>query len=231
MAFLALASACVDHEDMSPGASAPAGAASADKLCPRSFVVDDMEDTNNQVLSQVGRGGYWYTFADKAGSTIDPPAGGHFAMSPGGANGSAYAARARGKLAASGAPIFAGMGFSFTDPKSAYDASRYSGVTFFARIEGASAASVRLKVPDVDTDPDGRGCTECFNDFGADLAMTDTWTRYTVPFDRMTQMEGWGAPRPGSIDKTKIYGVQWQATQPGATFDVWVDDVAFTGCP
>jgi len=24
--------------------------------------------------------------------------------------------------------------------------------------------------------------------------------------------------------------MQWQVNEPGATFDVWIDDIAFTGC-
>jgi hypothetical protein len=47
----------------------------------------------------------------------------------------------------------------------------------------------------------------------------------------MKQMDGWGAPHPVSIDKSKLYGLQWQVTETGATYDVWVDNVQFTGCP
>jgi endoglucanase len=47
----------------------------------------------------------------------------------------------------------------------------------------------------------------------------------------MSQMEGWGNPHPKGIDKTKIYGMQWQINAPGADYDLWVDNVAFTGCP
>ena len=49
--------------------------------------------------------------------------------------------------------------------------------------------------------------------------------------DSTSQLAGWGAPHPASLDATKIYGVQWQVNSPGASYDVWVDDVQFTGCP
>ncbi len=214
-----------------PGAPAPGPTTVSDKDCGPGYVIDDLEDDNNQLLLDRRRSGYWYTFVDKLGSSITPPTQSAFIVSPGGARGSGHAARMMGKIGSAGQPLFAGMGFSFLDPKAAYDASAYSGVSFYAKVGEGSAASVRLKVPDADTDPDGKTCTECFNDFGADLALTDQWKKYTVAFVAMKQMEGWGAPRPQGIDRAKLYGMQWQVAAPGASYDVWVDDVEFTGCP
>src|SRR4051794_12612842 len=76
-----------------PGPPKPAGAA-AFKDCGPAGLIDDGEDGNNQTLPVGGRGGYWYTFLDKAGSTVTPMAGeqgGTFAMAEGGANGSKLA--------------------------------------------------------------------------------------------------------------------------------------------
>jgi endoglucanase len=199
--------------------------------CPRGRV-DDGEDGNNQIMPISGRGGYWYTYSDKAGSTIDPPAGeagGTFSMSEGGAKGSALSARMRGKIGRANI-VFAGMGFSFVDPKGPYDASKFDGLAFFAKAGEGSTSSVRMKVPDVNTDKDGKVCTECYNDFGADLTLTSAWKRYVVPFATMKQLSGWGAPHPDGIDKTKLYGVQWQVASPGAAYDIWVDEVELVGC-
>jgi endoglucanase len=82
----------------------------------------------------------------------------------------------------------------------------------------------------VNTHPDGKVCTECTNDFGADLELTSTWKQYTFPFSSLTQMQGWGSPHPGAITVSKLYGVQWQVNSPGASYDIWVDDIEFTGC-
>ncbi len=152
-------------------------------------------------------------------------------MSAGGAKGSTRAARMIGKVSSAGDPLFAGMGFSLTDPKGLYDATEYTGVSFYAKVGPGSTKAVRLKVPDADTDPAGKKCTECFNDFGADLTLTEQWHKYTIPFATMKQMEGWGSPQPSAIDKSKLYGVQWQVAAQGANYDIWVDDVQFTGCP
>ncbi len=215
----------------STAAPPPGPTTVSDKDCPAEFTVDDAEDNNNQILLQKGRKGYWYTFVDKAGTTLSPPAGTKFIMSAGGPKDSQHAAHMIGKVSGAGDPLFAGMGFSFTDPKGPYNATEYTGVSFYAKVGPGSTKNVRLKVPDADTDPVGKKCTECFNDFGADLTLTDQWQKYTVPFATMKQMEGWGSPNPSTIDKSTLYGLQWQVTAQGAAFDVWVDNVQLTGCP
>ena len=70
------------------------------------------------------------------------------------------------------------MGMNFIDPKGQYDASKYAGIPFWAKKGPDSTGKVRLKVPDVNTDPDGGVCTECFNDFGADIVLTNDWKLY-----------------------------------------------------
>lgn len=203
------------------------------KACGPEGVIDDGEDNNNQISAQKNRGGYWYTFSDKTGTTVTPiagAAGGTFSMSRGGANGSEFAVNMNGKVAATGT-VYAGVGFNFADPKAPFDVSSYKGVSFWAKRGENSTGSVRVKLPDVNTDEDGKVCTECFNDFGVDLELTTTWTKYTVVFSWAQQMAGWGAPRPSNVETAKMYGVQWQVNTPGADYDIWIDDIQFTGCP
>jgi len=234
LALGCLALACGGGSAGSAGAASASGGGGAPegKQCPPEFTIDDMEDhQKNQLIVQAGRNGYWYTFLDKQGTTISPPAGHTFIMSPGGLNGSTTAAHMLGKVSGTGDPVYAGMGFSFTNPKGAYDASAYSGVSFYAKAGPGSTKNVRLKIPDVNTDPDGKVCTECFNDFGVDISLSDEWKFYTYKFSDLSQMEGWGSPAKPAIDKTKLYGMQWQVNNPGQSFDIWVDDVKFIGCP
>ena len=153
----------------------------------------------------------------------------YFEMSPGGANGSGHAARMKGKIG--GADIvYAGMGVNFVDPKGTYDASKYKGVSFWAKKGPGSISNVRLKVPDTNTDPDGKVCSECFNDFGADLVLTEEWQQFVIPFERMKQMKNWGSPHPDAIDAKTLYGIQWQVNEKGQKFDIWIDEISFTGC-
>jgi hypothetical protein len=221
---------CIPDNDPATGGTPVMANAADGKKCPPDGVIDDGEDNNNQVAPNKGRSGYWYVFLDKVGTTITPAAGGTFSMSKGGANGSAYAAHVNGKIG-NGTVVYGGVGFNFVDPKGAYDASAYKGISFWAKVGEGSATKIRLKVPDGDTDPDGKVCTECFNDFGTDLTLTTTWTKYTVSFSQMAQMQGWGAPHPAAIDPKKLFGVQWQVNTPGSNYDLWVDEVEFTGCP
>jgi hypothetical protein len=202
--------------------------------CPApEALIDDGEDNNNQTAVVDGRGGYWYTFVDDAGTTVWPTAGaqgGTFEMSPGGANGTQYAARFKGQVAGSGSVIFTGMGMNFVDPKGTIDTSKYGGISFYAKKGPGSTGKVRVKMPDNYTDPDGGKCSECFNDMGADLNLTEEWQLFTLPFKSLNQLPGWGRPRRMKIDQTTMYGIQFQVNDPGMPYDIWVDEIRFTGC-
>ena len=216
-------------------APAPVAASSGPVALPAGFkdcgpdgMLDDGEDGNNQNMAVGNRGGYWYTFRDKKGTVIEPVAGedgGTFAMSEGG-HGGQFAARFHGKIG-TGAPLFGGMGMNFVDPKASYDASKYAGISFWARRAENSTPKVRLKLPDGNTDPDGGACTECFNDFGGDLVLTPEWKMYIYPWSAAKQMPGWGNPRKPHINPAKVYGIQFQVNVPSANYDIYVDDLKF----
>ena len=197
--------------------------------CEKAALIDDAEDRNDQVLVGNGRAGYIYTYLDELGTTIKPPSSA-FRMDRGGAGGSRYAAHITGKLAPSG-EVYAGMGMDLRYPRKPYNASRYTGVAFAAKVGKGSSPYVRFKVPDVNTDPDGKICTECFNDFGVGVELSEEWTRYEVPWSELKQEGGWGNPRPEAIDPSKIMALQWQIASAGSSFDIWIDDVSFIGCP
>jgi endoglucanase len=211
---------------LKPNPEAAKGAAM--KECGPTGQIDDFEDNNNQNLVVDNRGGYWYTFADKTGTTVWPEvgeAGGTFTPSEGGYN-SKYAAEFKGKIGTA-AIVFGAVGMNFQDPKSTYDASKYEGITFFAKRGANSTGKVRLKVPDKYTDPEGGVCSECFNDFGADLNLTEQWQRFVLPFRDLKQLEGWGSPRKPHVDPTTLFGLQWQVNVPGADYDIFIDNVGF----
>jgi hypothetical protein len=215
-------------EQSAPGSAPPAGACSA-----ASVMISDGEHSPNQTNLAEGRGGYWYTYADTSGSTITPmpgAQGGTFEMTAGGANGTARAARMAGTVG-NAEIVYAGMGMNFVDPKGAYDARRYEGIAFYAKKGSADATSrVRLKIPDRRTDPDGRVCQQCFNDFGAGLELTTEWQLFAFPFEKLTQQPDWGDPRPRAIDPQALFGIQFQVMDHGQRFDVWVDEIQFIGC-
>jgi endoglucanase len=212
------------------GAESPTNAPANVTRCGPDGLIDDCEDNNNQVANLGGRNGYWYTYADEAGTQINPPAGSAFTMSEGGAHGSGYAARFWGKVSANGSPLYAGVGLNWVDPKDAYDASKYGGIAFWAKKAPSTYGKLRLKIPDVNTDPQGGVCKECYNDFGMDIDLTEAWTEYVVTWDTAKQMPYWGNPTPEKITPSKIYGFQVQVTRANEQYDVWVDDITFIGC-
>lgn len=197
------------------------------RACPDG-VIDDAEDNDGKIAALKDRGGYWFTYADDSGSTISPSSK-KFEMSAGGVNGSKYAAHMSGKMGTKGDSVWAGMGFSFADPKKPYNATAYKGVSFQAKIGAGSTDKVRVTLADVNTDPEGKVCKDknCYNHFGSDLTLTDKWAKYTIPFSAMTQQSGWGDPHPPSIDASKVFGMQWGESIAGASFDVWIDDIQF----
>lgn len=214
----ALISGCITTPAAETGWTGRARALSPG-ACADAALIDDLEDGNTRVLQNLGRGGYWYTFADAEGSTLSPTP---FTISAGGHAGSRGAARMHGTTAGSGASIYAGIGLVLTDPRGPYDASRYRGITFLAK----GPAHVRLEVPDGYTAPEAGRCKDCYNDFGIELALTDRWERYTVPFEWLSQRPGWGDPR-GAIEPRELLAIEWQFGSPGRSYDVWIDDVAF----
>ena len=198
------------------------------QACGHDGLIDDFEDANNHIATLEDRGGYWYTYADKEGSTVVPEQGdngGTFTVAEGG-NASRYSANMKGKLAA--APIvYAAMGLNFRDPKEAFDASKYEGITFFAKRGAGSTAKLFVKLPDGNTDPDGAICSKCFNDFAAEITLGEQWKRYVIPFRDMAQEPFWGAPRRPHIDRSHLYAIHFEVKSSGADFDVSVDDIAF----
>jgi endoglucanase len=198
--------------------------------CTNADVIEDGEDNNNQVIVKDGRNGYIYSFADTNGTTVQPEQGATFPQTPGGAQGSAFAACAKGTVILA-AIAYAGLGFNLADPEGQVDLSKYDGISFRVRRGSDSTQRLRVKVPDVSTNPNGKVCTDgCFNDFGADLVMTEEWQQFFIPFSEMKQMSGWGSPRPPSIDKSKIYSLQFQVLEKGKNFDFCVDDISLIKC-
>jgi hypothetical protein len=197
--------------------------------CEQQALIDNCEDRDDQILLRQNRGGYIYTFVDTVGSTISPTEG-SFKMERPGAAGSKYAMHVKGKLAATG-ETFAGVGMDLRSPRGGYNASRYKGVSFLAKTGPNATSHVRFSIPDINTDKDGKVCTECFNAFGIGVELTEEWTRYEVAFSELKQDAGWGNPRPPAVDASKLFNVQWQVSAPGSVFDIWIDDVSFIGCP
>ncbi|WP_437323518.1 hypothetical protein [Sorangium sp. So ce381] len=197
-------------------------------------MIDDMEDNDNAILAKGGRVGYWYTFNDATeGATQTPPPDPEgtgeepftmTALEPARSQ-STYAARSWGE----GFETWgAGFGFDLNSPegvKAAYDASAYTGITFWAKLGPGSGTSVTVLISDPGTDPTGGSCSEC-DAWQKSLAVTEEWQQFTIPFADLKQ-GGWGDPAgTDQIDATKLYAIQFQIGI-APKFDLYIDDLGF----
>ncbi|CAN95656.1 Hypothetical protein predicted by Glimmer/Critica [Sorangium cellulosum So ce56] len=198
-------------------------------------MIDDMEDNDNAILAKGGRVGYWYTFNDgSAGAKQTPPPDPDgtgeepftmTALAP--ARGqSTYAARSWGE----GFETWgAGFGFELNSPegaKTAYDASAYTGITFWAKIGAGSATSASVMISDPGTDPAGGSCSDECDKWQKSLTLTEEWQQFTIPFAELKQ-GGWGDPAgTDQIDATKLYAIQFQVGI-APKFDLYIDDLGF----
>jgi hypothetical protein len=130
----------------------------------------------------------------------------------------------------------AGMGFDLNNAggsatKSTYDASKYSGVTFWVMGSESGTGAVRFNVPDKATDPSGglcsgTGTSQCNDHHGHALTLSTTWTQVNFTWAQLTQ-QGYGYAE-ASIDSAHLVGMQFQVGNPTGTFQVWVTDISFT---
>ncbi len=224
---------CIGVSQTRTSAGGPGEAASELKTCragtrvPEDGLIDDFEDGNTQSSLTGGRDGYWWPKKDESGSTIGPDP---FAPSEGGADGTEMAMRAEGKTASGGEAWGAGFGVNFTTQKGVpYDASKYVGITFKARVDEKSTRKVRFKIGDANTHKDVGICITCWNHFGKDLNLTPKWKEYIILFTEARQEDGWGNPRVAKVTPSKLVSLDW-SIGTGQDYDVWVDDVALLEC-
>jgi hypothetical protein len=130
------------------------------------------------------------------------------------------------------------------------DLSAYSGITFWAMADPAGVKTLFVILDDQNTDPHGGICNaadpsntaECYNGFTQAIALTGTFTRYTIDFSSLHQQEGWGYhPDPSALDVQQVYSLNFQVNLPACpndgacasdnlsavSFDFWIDDLYF----
>jgi hypothetical protein len=211
-------------------------------------VIADFESGAGQINDAPRRHGSFYTYNDAtAGAVQNPPAGDASpAEIPGGRCTSKFAMH----VSAKGFTVWgAGFGTDFAygvapdggtvgpdsgiNPRQSYDASAYTGISFWARVEPGSKPGLRLGIADKTTAPEGGMCVvddtgmnpnRCYDDFGKTVGIITSWDFFKVSFAEMTQ-RGFGLKAP-AIDKAHVYGLQFQAGA-AVDYDVWVDDLAF----
>jgi len=125
-----------------------------------------------------------------------------------------------------------------------YDASAYSGVSFYLKSFGASLAAVVVNIDDDQTSPWGGVCGacvaaatltapfECSDSWQSKVAATSTWTRVKVPFMTMTQ-DTWNNQglKAGQIHTKRLYNLHFKfetaAGYPLPAVDIGVAYIQF----
>lgn len=191
-------------------------------------LIDDVEDGNDALPAMDNRIGYWFSYRDETdttGSITEPKPAND------GADDSMRSMQVTGK---SKVDALYGPGFGFNvrtvgataDALSCpYDASAYTGVTLWVR--GTGASTIDLTVPTETTLNMAEGGTcaaECDDHFFKSIPVSSSWTQVTVKFSELKQ-GGWG--KAVTFDAARITGLSF-GVAAGATFDVSVDQIAFT---
>lgn len=229
-----LLAGCIGVSQQKADPSAPSEDALA--ACPNGFApaadgnIDDFEDGNRQGTPEGGRDGSWYTAADPNGSSVELPPSDSFTVD-GGADGSASALRFKGKTSGASGAWGVELGLNMKgDQSEQYDASKYKALSFKAK-SGAKEAEKKVRVAfgDVNTDPSGNVCQNCYNHFSSNIELTPDWKEYVLAFDDTRQRPGWGNPRPAALTASKLVKISFQI-EGGKEFDLWLDDMKFLEC-
>lgn len=193
-------------------------------------MIDDMEDNDASINAIDGRTGAWYSYNDEtAGATQTPPAKTPgFPMVPAGRGDSTLAAQTTG----SGFTKWgAGIGFDLNNDgttKHGYDASQYTGITFWAKAGPDGISTLRVNVQDAQTAPEGAICTTsakgCDDHRGSGVALTKEWKQFTLPFASMKQLN-FGEQYP-TFKTDQLFAIQFQVGA-NVKFDYYLDDVGF----
>ncbi len=193
----------------------------ADIDVPAEDMIDDFEDGNFNLLDLGGRKGNWYVYGDGTGTVTDEITGvqARLPVSP-------------KVLHTTGADFTkwgSGIGVDIYNPgsgpseKEVYDASAYSGVTFWAK--SAAPQMVSVVFPDGDTDAAGGVCTTCDHHYFKSVQIDTEWKRYTIDFSEL-DLENGVDPVPDAFDPSRLVSFQLRIFQ-GQTYELWIDDVAF----
>jgi len=225
---------CIGVSQQKVDTSAPSEDALA--ACPAGFAaaadgnVDDFEDGDRQGTPEGGRDGSWYTAADPNGSAVELPPQDGF-TTDGGADGSSSALRFKGKTAGGEGAWGVELGLNLkNDQTEQYDASKYKAFAFKAKAGSKEAEKkVRVAFGDVNTDPSGKVCANCYNHFSSNIELTPEWKEYVLALDDTRQRPGWGNPRPAAITPGKLVKISYQI-EGGKEFDLWLDDLKFLSC-
>lgn len=210
-----------------------AGTAGSGGTASTGDLLDGFEDEDITLEQVNGRGGVWYLFHDATTGTMTPNPLTCAPLTQSPAELGAYGLH----VTATGFTDYgSGLGVDFRAGKKVYDASKYSGIRFWARVGEGKNTRHRVQIADVNTDALGKHCdpaatavegTKCDDHYGVNAIFTSTWKQYSYRFDELSQI-GWGYPGDPELklDASAVYGLQITA-KAKLEVDLWLDQIEF----
>jgi hypothetical protein len=202
----------------------------AKQACGDEALIDDGEDGDGLLNRAQGRNGSWHTTRDMPGVMVEPATDATYRTADVGTKGSAKSARLK-CTDISAYEVQCGLALDFKSPIQVYDASMYGGISFVVRTRGNSAAKVFFHVRDADTDRESDLCLTCGQHLGTPITLSDNWTQYTIAYGELKPTAAQAAGSFRQLLTKGLYGLSWDVQLPKGEFELWVDDVRFTGCP
>ena len=187
-------------------------------------LIDNLEDGDAAIMSVDSRVGFWLTNNDLTPTAQQNPPIGAFAPTTLSAHGGNYSARTWGSGFASWAVLRAQLQISEAG-ECRYDASRYTGISFWARSGSNFGTPIGVGVATSATVSTVKGGTcqlNCFDYHFLSIVPTTSWVHYQMPWTALKQ-KGWGTP--AAFNATKIMYVEFSLTD--TAFDFYVDDLSF----
>ncbi|AUX45842.1 uncharacterized protein SOCE26_073380 [Sorangium cellulosum] len=192
-------------------------------------LIDDLEDGNIDVPEGEPanpRLGFWYTFNDMTGGNQEPSNDNDLVVPlalPREGSELAVHTSADDGFTEWGA----GVGVLLRDGEY-YDASAYSGITFWAYAEEDSSRALVVSFIDRQTDGEGGECGGemqplCYDHFHSDIILTPSWKHYKIPIACLKQ-EGYG--EFPALRVTELRSIDFLYAR-GKAFNIWIDDIAF----
>jgi hypothetical protein len=204
-------------------------------------LVDDMEDDDAFVSTGSIRNGHWDVSNDASVGATQTPAAASFTMAElvdATRPSSHFTAYTKGGgFKTWGAFMTVSMRtWPSYEVTPTYDASAYSGISFYAKAGAGSDLVLRVRYISAQTDARGRQCTPggsvdtaCYDHFYADATLTQAWQRIDLPFSKFHQA-GVGKAF-AAIDLSEMYALEFlcpgRKTATGNAFELWVDDLSF----
>ncbi len=223
---------CVTEDKYCPVDALCNGPADCDSyVCPADRCVADLDiaaddaidtfEDGDLLLSAGDRVGNWYPFGDGTGTV---------SVAISAVDRGPYSTRTLQTTGTNFTSWGSGVGVDMYNPggsqatKEPYDASAFTGVTFWAR--AAIAVTVTVVFPDRHTDAAGMFCTTCDHHYFKPVSVGTTWERFIIPFSTLV-LETGGVPLPpDGFDASGLVAVQFRMAS-GISYELWIDDVAF----